>query len=275
MIPSSSRVQTLKDVMTSSVTAMAVASSFVQVCQGAERNSVDVFDEEWLLEEPYFGPGSFGRLDEKDDSKYYEMERLVEHIDERAVNALTRYHDTAIAAESKKQGRAIDILDLCSSWTSHITASEEDEHIRSLWGLGMVGSELSANKLLTKRTVHDLNKEPRFAPTSADNSLDMVLLQLSVDYLTRPVEVFEEVGRLLRPGGSCHVSFSNRVFIDKVVGIWSGKSDQEHCEVCGDYFKASRAFSMPPEAKDLIREEKPRGRGKDPLYVVTARKKGH
>ena len=54
VIPSSSRVQTLKD-LTRSVTAMAVASSIVQVCrvqvcQGAERNSVDVFDEEWLLE---------------------------------------------------------------------------------------------------------------------------------------------------------------------------------------------------------------------------------
>ena len=255
--------------------ALLTIGSFAQASRGVESSNLDVFDEVWLREEPDFGPGSFGRLDEKDDAKYYEVERFVEHIDERALNGLTNYHDMIIAKESKEQGRSLDVLDLCSSWTSHVSssASGEEERIRSLWGLGMVSSELAANKLLTKRTVHDLNTEPRFAPSVGDNSLDIVLLQLSVDYLTRPVEVFQEVGRLLRPGGSCHVSFSNRVFIDKVVGIWSGKSDEEHCEIVGDYFKASRAFVLPPAAIDVIRVVKPKGKGKDPLYVVTAKKK--
>ena len=69
------------------------------------------------------------------------------------------------------------------------------------------------------------------------------------------------------------MSFSNRVFIEKVVGIWSGKSGEEHCETVGDYFKASGIFRMPPVARDLICENGREGKGKDPLYVVSARKK--
>lgn len=263
------------------VSALTIGASsyFMQrkLCR-AEGIAVDgLFDDDWLKEKAYFGPGAFGRLDEKDDAKYYEMERFVEHIDERAVNALVKYHDSVIAKESEAQGgRPLDVLDLCSSWTSHVT-SRENLPVNMFWGLGMKDTELAANGLLTKRTVHDLNNEPRFASSisNSDNSVDVVLLQLSVDYLTRPVEVFQEVGRLLRPGGSCHVTFSNRVFIDKVVGIWSGKSDDEHCEIVGDYFKASGAFSLPPTARDLILENRRslKGKGKDPLYVVSARKR--
>jgi SAM-dependent methyltransferase len=44
----------------------------------------------------------------------------------------------------------------------------------------------------------------------------MGLSQVSVDYLTRPREVFREVARVLRPGGRFVLSQSNRLFYSKV-----------------------------------------------------------
>lgn len=33
---------------------------------------------------------------------------------------------------------------------------------------------------------------------------------VSVDYLTKPLQVFLEIGRVLRPKGTAYISFSNR-----------------------------------------------------------------
>mgnify|MGYP001144347911 CR=1 FL=1 len=44
------------------------------------------------------------------------------------------------------------------------------------------------------------------------------LCAVSVDYLTKPLEVFREVNRVLKPGGLAIMSFSNRCFPTK--GAW-------------------------------------------------------
>ena len=48
-----------------------------------------------------------------------------------------------------------------------------------------------------------------------DNSFDVVTNAVSVDYLTRPLEVFREMHRVLKPGGQAIMSFSNRCFPTK------------------------------------------------------------
>jgi ubiquinone/menaquinone biosynthesis C-methylase UbiE len=48
---------------------------------------------------------------------------------------------------------------------------------------------------------HDLNREPRLP--FPDAHFDAALCAVSVQYLVRPVEVFAEVARVLRPGGVC------------------------------------------------------------------------
>ncbi len=65
--------------------------------------------------------------------------------------------------------------------------------------------ELNRNKILTQRIVQDLNQKPSltFLP---DNSVDVILLQLSIDYLTSPIEVIKEAYRVLKPGGSFLIS---------------------------------------------------------------------
>jgi len=43
---------------------------------------------------------------------------------------------------------------------------------------------------------------------------------VSVEYLTRPFDVFAEAARVLKPGGVCAATFSNRGFPPKVIWVW-------------------------------------------------------
>ena len=64
--------------------------------------------------------------------------------------------------------------------------------------------------------------------------------RLSVDYLTRPLEVFGEMHRVLRPGGLACVAFTNRCFPTKVVPAWNRPFTEEaHARLVGAYFRFS------------------------------------
>ena len=68
--------------------------------------------------------------------------------------------------------------------------------------------ELSKNAQLSEFVVQNLNKNPKFP--FPDNSFDVVTCVVSVDYLIKPLEIFQEVSRVLRPGGRFIISQSNR-----------------------------------------------------------------
>ena len=68
--------------------------------------------------------------------------------------------------------------------------------------------ELAKNPILTDYVVRDLNENPELP--YEDNTFDVVTNAVSVDYLTRPLEMMKEVRRVLKPGGLAIMSFSNR-----------------------------------------------------------------
>lgn len=237
------------------------------VLSGVDKSELEsVFDRNWQTEQVTFNKGDFARMDESDDSRFYSTNRFVEHIDEKAVKALTRYHDNLLREVKLSSADQLTILDLCSSWTSHISPSSVPTNGNYRFvGLGMNSAELERNQLLTERITQDLNSNPHLP--FASNSFDIVLLQLSIDYLTRPIEVLSEASRVLRPGGQVVVSFSNRIFIDKCIALWSGKPDIIHIETVGDFLKSSKGFTMPPVALDLMISA-----SGDPLFIVSASK---
>ena len=59
-----------------------------------------------------YSPEDFKRTDEQSDGIFYESSRLVYHIDEPAVAALTEHYATVFSAFEKPP----DVLDICSSW---------------------------------------------------------------------------------------------------------------------------------------------------------------
>lgn len=130
--------------------------------------------------------------------------RFVTHIDDNAIKALTNWYAQNLPRGNKDKG----VLDLCSSWVSHLPSDYVDNCTSRIAGLGMNEEELKNNKVLTEWNVKDLNKDPTLP---YDNqSFDAVVCAVSIDYLVYPVAVCSEINRVLKPGGLAAFSFSNR-----------------------------------------------------------------
>jgi SAM-dependent methyltransferase len=202
-----------------------------------------------------FRPEHFARQDERGDAEFYVPERMVQHLDDAGRAALTGFYSDHLPAGGR-------VLDLMSSGVSHLPG---DIAFATVAGLGMNRSELAANPRLTEHHVHDLNADPRLP--FDDGAFEACLIALSVQYLTRPLEVFAEIARVLAPGGLCVVSFSNRCFPTKAVAIWCALDDGGHAGLVGAYFRYAGGFDE-PVGLDIS----PSGVAGDPLFVVTARR---
>ena len=176
---------------------------------------------------PPYPPGFFDRQDESDDATFYVPDRLVTHIDEAAIAAVGDLY-----AELRIEGR---VLDLMGSWISHFV--EPPEHLTVL---GMNRRELDANPMAMELVRHDLNANPTLP--FADASFDDAVCCVSVDYLTRPVEVFAEVARVLRPGGRFVVTWSNRCFPTKAIRGWLMADQDDRPHIVRSYFDRSARF---------------------------------
>jgi SAM-dependent methyltransferase len=98
--------------------------------------------------------------------------------------------------------------------------------------------ELEQNTVLTDYRVHDLNADPMLP--LPQNAYDVVVCTGSVEYLTSPQAVFDQVARVLRPGGHFIVTFSNRWFPPKVVAIWSQLHEFERMGLVLEYFRQQK-----------------------------------
>ena len=204
----------------------------------------------------------FDKADPEPDTAFYEHPRLVQHIDEGAIAAVT-------VAIARHVAPASDVLDLMSSWVSHMPPAEALP-LGRVSGLGMNAAELAANPRLGDWTIKDLNVDPSLPYTDA--SFDAVLITVSVQYLTRPVDVMTEIARVLRPGGVLLISFSNRMFATKAVAVWQAASEEERPRVVAAYLRAAGGFMDP-----TVEEHRPPRTwlgGGDPLWVVVARRPG-
>ena len=81
--------------------------------------------------------------------------------------------------------------------------------------------------------------------------------------------MFDEVARVLRPGGLFCVTFSNRCFPTKVIQGWAQTDDRTHVAIVADYFRASGPWDEPTYGVDG-----PPERPGDPLYAVWATRSG-
>lgn len=199
-----------------------------------------------------FPPGFFDRADASDDAAFYLPNRFVTHIDDTAIAAVgTLYDELELAG---------DVLDLMSSWVSHFTHAP-----RNLVVLGMNAEELAANPQAASWCIRDLNAHPTLP--FDDASFDAVTCCVSVDYLTRPLDVFREVERVLRPGAPFVLTFSNRCFPTKAIRAWLTTDDRGHIAIVRSYFARTPGFDVPEV--DLRTTD---GSFTDPLYAMWARR---
>jgi hypothetical protein len=206
----------------------------------------------------FFTGTPFARADEADDARFYERERLVDHID-----APTRTELARIYRRFLRPGMAV--LDLMASWNSHLPDSLDLD----VTGLGMNESELGHNPRLARRLMHDLNQSPEIPLPSS--GLDAALCALSIEYLTRPLDVMREVARTLKPGAPFVIAFSDRWFPPKAIRLWSELHPFERMALVADYLRLSGMFDR--IETESLRGLPPPGGGHhrpfaDPLFVV-------
>lgn len=184
------------------------------------KNSIGVEDvlasPKWPDEWP-FTENDLRRQDETDDGIFYSVPRFVYHVDEKAVAALTEYYATEFPKLAKKEGEKPAVLDLCASHVSHFP-NDVSDYTGKRVALGMNEEELKENTQVDDFVVQDLNVNPTLP--FPDNSFDIVTNAVSIDYLTRPLEICKEVARVLKPGGTAMFALSNRCFPTKAIGLW-------------------------------------------------------
>jgi SAM-dependent methyltransferase len=201
-------------------------------------------------------PQLLSRADESLDPLFYVEPRFVTHIDDATIEALT-----SLYRERLPEGG--ELLDLMSSWVSHLPT---DARYARVAGLGMNEAELFANPRLTDHVVHDLNADPVLPYESL--SFDGVLIAVSVQYLVRPIEVFREIHRVLRPGGEALVAVSHRIFPTKAIALFLSVPPGERPRIVASYFQAAGGFDEP-----VLLDRSPEGpQPPDPLWIVAGRR---
>jgi SAM-dependent methyltransferase len=194
----------------------------------------------------------FRRIDESDDELFYTQPRFVVHIDDGAIAKVEE-----IYARLLPQAGAI--LDLMSSWRSHLPA-----HVRPsrLVGLGMNRAEMEDNPALNEVVVHNLNQNPELP--FAENEFDGAIVTVSIQYMTRPLEIFRGVAKVLKPGAPFIVTFSNRMFPIKAVAIWHTLDEFDRVRLVWRYFQESGGF----ENMEAIDMSTPTDPPTDPIWAV-------
>ena len=203
-----------------------------------------------------FTPQHFERMDEDDDRVFYLQARKVVHIDDGAIAAVGRLFRELIPPDSV-------VLDLMSSWRSHWPQGHPKAR---MVGLGLNREEMEDNPDLDEAVVHDINRNLELP--FGEETFDAVVITVSAQYLTHPVDTFSEVSRILKPNGVFIVSFSNRMFPTKAVYIWRASSDRGRVDLVGTYMEAAGGFE---DIQGVFAnpQDSPPG---DPLFAVYCRK---
>lgn len=203
---------------------------------------------------PSFPANAFRRQDESPDALFYQAPRFVTHIDDGAIAAVTQLYREYFPTNGT-------LLDLMSSWVSHLP---EEVAYQRVVGLGMNEAELRANPRLGAYVVQDLNRQPTLPFETA--SFDGAAICVSIDYLTQPVEVLRELGRVLRPEAPLVITFSNRCFPSKAIAAWHALDDHGHLQLVAQFLRAAGNW----HAIELL-DRSPQPRRSDPLFAVVAR----
>lgn len=205
------------------------------------------------------------KLDDTNDRYFYDYPRFVTHVDDGFIERLSNLYRERLQPNSR-------ILDLMSSWVSHLPEEMEFAHVE---GHGMNEGELAKNPRLDRYFVQNLNQNPKLPLEDAD--FDAVLITVSIQYLQYPEAVLSEIYRILKPNGLVIISFSNRMFYQKAIAAWREGTDTDRVNLVRKYFQSVDGFDRP----EIVVHQSPLPAllqmmgiaGGDPFYAAIARKK--
>jgi len=209
-------------------------------------------------------PENRTKLDPSNDNDFYSVPRFVTHVDEGFIDQLTELYREKLQPDTR-------ILDLMSSWISHLPEEMQFDHVE---GHGMNYEELQKNSRLDSYFVQNINQNLQIPLKNED--FDAVLITVSVQYLQYPEAIFAEISRILKPGGLVIVSFSNRMFFQKAIAAWRDGTEASRVSLVKQYLKSIPGFSEP----EVISRQSSVPNflamlglvGADPFYAVIAEK---
>ncbi len=182
------------------------------------------------LDTDFFHGAPFGRDDDGDDAAFYSTPRVVEQIDAAASRAIAEIYGRILRP-------GMQVLDLMSGSHSHLPEQVEGLNVT---GLGLNRAEMAQNGRLSKVVIHDLNSDKPL-PFN-DGAFEAALCCVSVQYLTEPIRIFQEISRVLKRGGPFIVAFSHRWFPPKVIRLWTELHPFERMGLVVEYFRKSGSF---------------------------------
>ena len=159
-----------------------------------------------------FPDGFFDRQDPSPDQHFYDVTRLVTHIDDDAIAAVGELYD--------ELGIDGAVLDLMSSWVSHFRRPPGAPHgarhepRRARGQPGRVRARRARPQRSTRRSRSTTSRSTRRCAACRSTTS------------CEPIEVFREVRRVLRPGGPFVCTFSNRLFPTKAIRGWLATDDR-------------------------------------------------
>lgn len=227
---------------------------------GALRRWPDIF---------FKGPGMQARLEETPtDFLGWEPFRRKEDAGDAEYYAVSGRHDLMEAGAAERVravyagavGDGMDVLDLLAGRESHLP---DDVTPAGVTGLGLNLADMETNPVLAQHVVHDVN-ENRELPFE-DGAFDAIVCTAGVEYLTSPFELFEEAGRVLKPGGTFALAFTETWDDNKVVGVWPELYPFERMGLVSQYFVRSERF-------DAIHTLSARGGGVPAVFSVQGRR---
>jgi ubiquinone/menaquinone biosynthesis C-methylase UbiE len=188
---------------------------------------------------------------------------MVMHMDSVCAERIAAFYRAHLGPEEA-------VLDLMASWRSHLAG-----HGGRITGLGMNEDELADNPQLRSYVVHDLNATPQLPFEAA--SFAAVVNTVSIEYLTQPLTVLQEVQRILAPGGKVLITFSNRFFPPKAIALWKRLHPAERVNWVAQLLHTAGFAEIQIRVERGLKRDTadryfPQLKEMDPMFALVARK---
>jgi len=168
-------------------------------------------------------------IDDKGDTAAASADAIVRQTDVLTPAVITELVSRLVV------GKAPIILDLTANRDAHIPDGVQPSKVV---GVGLSERNLAENATLDEYLVHDLNQTPSLP--FGGNTFDAAVCSVYIDFMADPVAVFTEAARILKPGGTFVVIFSNCY-----VKLWRQSLGEGRLKKVRNVFYASEAFERP------------------------------
>lgn len=122
----------------------------------------------------------------------------------------------------------------------------------AITSLNFKPSNTYEDTIISTTIFQDLNKNT--AIPLANEVFDAAVLNVDLGILSRPIEVYREVARLLKPGGFFVTTFIHPFFSKAMTRMWATGFDHDHIVLADSFFEYSNAFTK-AEGRTVFKTE--------------------